>query len=102
MILEHNSKLSHEIDVTPGSSTTYDHHVTSEPQHVRENQNGETNDTEHNDRRKHDYKPSRENIKSDYNNKEKKFKEDNLRTSINNKNSYILGDSIVKHVKNGN
>ena len=47
--------------------------MTSEPQHVRENQNGETNDTEHNDRRKHDYKPSRENIKSDDNNKEKKI-----------------------------
>ena len=73
MILEHNSKLSHEIDVTPGSSTTYDHHVTSEPQHVRKNQNGETNDTEHNDRRKNDYKPSRKNIKSDDNNKEKKI-----------------------------
>ena len=73
MILEHNSKHSHEIDVTPGSSTTYDHHVTSEPQHVRENQNGETNDTEHNDRRKNDYKPSRKNIKSDDNNKEKKI-----------------------------
>ena len=26
-LLEHNFKLSHNIDVTPASSTTYDHHV---------------------------------------------------------------------------
>ena len=71
MILEYNYKLSHEIDVTHISSATYDHHVTSEPQYVRESQNGETNNTEHNDRQKHDYKPSRKNRKSDYNNKEK-------------------------------
>ena len=32
--------MGHNIDVTPASPTTYDHHVTSEPQHVRENQNG--------------------------------------------------------------
>ena len=31
-ILEHNSKLSHKIDVTPASPTAYDHHVTSKPQ----------------------------------------------------------------------
>ena len=55
-ILEHNSKLSHNIDVTPASPTTNDHHVRSEPQPIRENQNGERRDTEHNDRRKHDYK----------------------------------------------
>ena len=69
-IIEHNSKLSHNIDITPASPTTYDHHVTSEPQHIRENQNGEKCDTEHNDRRKHDYISNKENKKSDDNNKE--------------------------------
>ena len=34
-ILEHNSKLSHNIDVTPASPITYDQHVTSEPQHIK-------------------------------------------------------------------
>ena len=63
-ILERNSKLSHNIDVTPASPTTSDHHVASEPQHIRENQTGERNDTENNDRRKHDYKWNRENKKS--------------------------------------
>ena len=76
--------------------------MTNEPQHVGENQNSETKDTEQNDRRKHNYKPSRENKKSDNNNKEKKSKEDNLRTGTNNKNNYIMGHSLVKHVKNGN
>ena len=47
-------------DITPASPTTYDHHVTSELQHVTENQNSEKSDTEHNDRRKHDYKSNRE------------------------------------------
>ena len=61
----HNSKLSHNIGVT-----IYDRHVTSEPQH-RENQNGETSDTEYNDRRKHDYKLNWKNKKSNDNNKEK-------------------------------
>ena len=70
-ILEHNPKLSHNIDVTPASPTTYGHLVASEPQHIRENQNDERSDTEH-DRRKHDYKSNRENKKSDDNNKEKK------------------------------
>ena len=55
-MLEHNSKLSHNIDVTPVSTTLYDHYVTNEPQNIREKQNGERSDTEHNDRRKHDYK----------------------------------------------
>ena len=59
-ILEHNSRVSHNIDVTPAS---YDYHVTNEPQHIRESQNGETNDTEHYERRKHDYKLNRENKK---------------------------------------
>ena len=63
-ILEHNSKLSHNINVTPASPTTYDQHMTSEPQHIKENQNSERNDTEHNDRRKHDYKPNRKNKKA--------------------------------------
>ena len=45
-ILEHNSKLSHNIDVIPASPVTYDHHVTSEPQQIRENQNGVRSDTE--------------------------------------------------------
>ena len=71
-ILEHNSKLIHNIDVSPARSTTYDHHMTSEPQHIRENQNGETSDTAHSDRRKHDYKPNRENKKSDDNDNKKK------------------------------
>ena len=44
-ILKHNSKLSHN----PATPTTYVHHVTREPQHIRENQNGERSDTEHND-----------------------------------------------------
>ena len=35
-ILEQNPKLSRNIDVTPASPTTYDHHVTSKPQHIRE------------------------------------------------------------------
>ena len=74
--------------------------MTSEPQHLRENQNGERSNTEHNDRRKHDYKSNRENKKSDDNNKEKKkSKQDNLPTDTNNENVYILGDSIVKHVE---
>ena len=34
-ILEHNSKVSHNIDVTPASS---DYHVTNEPQHIMESQ----------------------------------------------------------------
>ena len=37
-IFEHNSKLSHNINVTSVSPATYDHHVISEPQHVREKQ----------------------------------------------------------------
>ena len=99
-ILEHNCKLSHNIDVTPASPTTYVHHVTKEPQHIRENQNGERKDTEHNNRRKHDYKSNRENEKGDDNNKEKKkSKQDNLPTDANNKNIYILGDWTVKHVE---
>ena len=74
--------------------------MTSEPQHIKKNQNGERSDTEHNDRRKHDYKSNRENKKSDDNNKEKKkSKQDNLPTDTNNENVYILGDSIVKHVE---
>ena len=72
IILGHNSKLSHDIDVTPASPTTYDHHVKSESQHIKGNQNGERSNTEHNDRRKHDYKLNRENKKSDDNNKEEK------------------------------
>ena len=58
-ILEHNSKLSHNIDVTPASPTTYDHNATSVAQYIKENQNGERSDTEHNDRRNHDYKSNR-------------------------------------------
>ena len=65
-ILVHNSKMSHNIEIT-----IYDLQVTSEPQHIRENQNGETSDTEYNDRRKHDYKLNWKNKKSDDNNKEK-------------------------------
>ena len=92
--------MIHNIYVTPVSPTTYHHHVTSEPQHIRENQNGERSDTEHNDRRKHDYKSNRENKKRDDNNKEKKkSNQDNLPTDTNKKNVYILGDSIVKHVE---
>ena len=49
------------------------YHVTSEPEHIRENQNSERSDTEHNDRRKHDYKSNRENKKGDDNKKEKKI-----------------------------
>ena len=80
-ILEQDPKVSHNTDVTPASSNTYDHHVKNEPQHIRENQNGETSNTEHYDRRKHDYKPNRENKKSDDNNKEKKkSKQHNLPT----------------------
>ena len=109
-ILEHNSKLSHDTYVSPASLTAYDHHVTSKPQHIRENQNGERSDNEH-DRRKHDRtveikkpnsenKSNSENKKSDDNNKEKKkSKQDSLPTDKNNKNFYILGDSIVKHVE---
>ena len=48
-ILERNSKLSHNIDVTSASPTTYGHHVTREPQHIRENQNDERSYTEHKD-----------------------------------------------------
>ena len=70
-ILKHNSKLSHNTDVTPATPTAYDHHVTSEPQHIRENQYDERSDTEYNDRRTHDYKLNSENKKSDDNNKEK-------------------------------
>ena len=52
-------------------------------------QNGERSDTEHNDRRKHDYKSNRENKKSDGNNKEKKkSKQDNFPTDINNKKTF--------------
>ena len=70
--------------------------MTSEPQDIRENQNGERSDTEHNDRWKHD----RKNKKNDDNSKEKKKpKQDNLSTDTNNKNVYILGDSIVKYVE---
>ena len=68
-ISEQNPKLSLNIDVTPASPTTYDHHVTSEPQHIRETQNSERSDTEHNDPRKCDYKSNGENKKSDDNNK---------------------------------
>ena len=85
--------MSHDIDVAPASSITYDYHVTSEPQHIRENQNCETSDTDNNDRRKRDYKPNNENKKGDDNNKEKKkSKQDNSPTSTNNKKGY----SIVK------
>ena len=74
--------------------------MTSEPQDIRENQNGERSDTEHNDRWKHDYKSNRKNKKNDDNSKEKKKpKQDNLSTDTNNKNVYILGDSIVKYVE---
>ena len=91
--------MSHNTDVAPANCTTYDHHVTNEPQHIRENQNGETSNTEHYDRQEHDYKSSRENKKSDDNKKEKKkSKQDNLPTGTNN-NVYILSDSIVKHVE---
>ena len=80
-MLEHNSKLSHNIDATPASPAAYDHYVTSKPQHIRENQNGERSNTEHNERRKHVYKSNRENKKSDDKNKEKKkSKQDNLPT----------------------
>ena len=80
-MLEHNSKLSHNIDTTPASPAAYDHYVTSKPQHIRENQNGERSNTEHNKRRKHVYKSNRENKKSDDKNKEKKkSKQDNLPT----------------------
>ena len=99
-VLEHNCKPSHNTDVTPASPTRYDHHVTSEPQHIREKQNGQRSNTEHNDRRKHDYKLDNENRKSVDNNKEKKkSKQDNLPTDRNNKNFNILGDSIVKLVE---
>ena len=98
-ILEHNSKLSHKIDVTPISLTKYDHYVTtSEPQHIKENKNCERNDTEHNDQRK--YKSNWGNKKSDDNNKQKKkSKQNKLPTDTNNENVQILGDSIVKHEK---
>ena len=96
-ILEHNSNLSHNIDVTSASTTTYDQHVTREPQHIDDT---DRSGTEHNDRQKHDYKSNRENKKRDDNNKEKKkSNEDNLPTDTNKKNVYILGDSIVKHVE---
>ena len=49
------------------------YHVTSEPEHIRENQYSERSDTEHNDRRKHDYKSNRENKKGDDNKKEKEI-----------------------------
>ena len=62
-ILEHNSKPNHDIGVTPASPARYNQHVTSETKHIKENQNGERNDTEYNDRRKHDYKSNRENKK---------------------------------------
>ena len=48
------------------------------------------------------YISGRENKKSDDNKEKKKSKQDNLPTHTNNKNVYILGDSIVKHVKDGN
>ena len=99
-ILEHKSKLSHNIDVTPAIPTTYHHHMTSEPQHIRENQYGERRDTKHNDGREYDCKSNKEDKKSDDNNKEKKkSKQDNLPTDIKNKNIYIMGDSIVEHVE---
>ena len=63
--------MCHNIDVTPASSTTYDHHVSSEP-HLKENQNGERSDAEHNDRRKHDYKSNRENKKAKITTKKKR------------------------------
>ena len=86
-ILKHNSKLSHNIYVTPASpTTTYDQHVISEPQHIKENQNSERSDTEHNDRWKHDYKSNGENKKSDDNSKEKKkSKQDNSPTDTSKK-----------------
>ena len=61
--LQHNSKLSHKIDVTPASSTISDGHVTSEPKNIKDNLNGERSDTGQNDQHKHDYKPNRENFK---------------------------------------
>ena len=33
-VLEHHSKLGHNIDVTPASPTTYHHHVASEAQYI--------------------------------------------------------------------
>ena len=83
--------MSHDTDVAPASSITYDYHVTSEPQHIRENQNCETSDTDNNDRRKRHYKPNNENKKGDDNNKEKKkSKQDNSPTSTNNKKGYRI------------
>ena len=70
-ILEHKAKLNHNIDITPVSSTIYDHHTTSEPQNIRENRNGDTSDTEYNVQRKHDKKLTWKNKKSDDKNKEK-------------------------------
>ena len=64
--------------------------MTSEPQHIRENQNGERSDTEHNDLREHDYKSNRENKNAMITTKKK-------RTDTDNKNVYFLG--IVKHVE---
>ena len=70
-ILEHKAKLNHNIDITPVSSTIYDHHTTSEPQNIWENRNGDTSDTEYNVQRKHDKKLTWKNKKSDDKNKEK-------------------------------
>ena len=69
------------IDVTLASPTTFDHHVTSEPQHIRESQNGERSD-KHNGRWKHDYKSNRE---KNNHNKKRKSKQDILPTDTNNK-----------------
>ena len=33
-VLEHHSKLGHNIDDTPASPTTYHHHVASEAQYI--------------------------------------------------------------------
>ena len=78
--------MNHNIGLTPASPTTYDHHVTNEPQHIKENQNGETSDAEQYDRQKHDYKPNIQYKKSDDNNKEKKqSKQENLPKGKNNK-----------------
>ena len=71
------------IDVTLASPTAFDHHVTSEPQHIRESQNGERSNAEHNSRWKHDYKSNRE--KKTIITKKKKSKQDILPTDANNK-----------------
>ena len=67
-------------------------------------QNGDRSDTEHNNRRKHDYKSNRENKKSDDNNKEKKkSKQDNFPIDTNNKNKTFTSWVIVWSIMwNGN